>query len=179
MIGNKVKLVPVNDQNLRELYGMWNDPEFAGEFGGFDKMSWDEFAYKFAKGASWFLIEKIGDGARIGWIDYYWTRSDYPYLYEIGYALSPTERRNGYMTEAAKLIVEHLFATKDIERVESITDTQNLASQGVLEKAGFKREGLLRKRNLKNGQYRDEYIYGILREDLEQKNEKSNSIHRV
>jgi RimJ/RimL family protein N-acetyltransferase len=166
LIGEKIRLVPVNDQNLRNLYDMWNDTEYAGEYGGFTPMSWDEFSKKFAKGASWFLIEKISDGARIGWIDYYWTRIDYPHLYEIGYALDPSERRKGYMTEAAKLIVEHLFATKNIQRVEAVTDSPNLASQGVLEKAGFKREGLLRKRSLKNGQFRDEYIYGILREDL-------------
>lgn len=69
------------------------------------------------------------------------------------------------MTEVAKLVVQHLFETKDIERVEAVTDTANAGSHGVLENAGFKREGTLRKRSLKNGVYRDEYICGILRED--------------
>ena len=145
LVGDRVSLVPVTDQNLRELYDMWNDPAVAGEYRGFTPMSWDEFGEKFVKGATWFLIEKISDGAIVGWIDYYWTRTDYPHLFEIGYAMKPNERRKGYMTEAAKLIVNHLFTKKDIERVESITDTQNLASQGVLEKAGFKREGDLEK----------------------------------
>jgi hypothetical protein len=69
------------------------------------------------------------------------------------------------MTEAVKLIVEYLFRTKDIERIEALTDTDNLASQGVLEKVGFKREGILRKRALIKGEYRDDLIYGILREE--------------
>jgi RimJ/RimL family protein N-acetyltransferase len=73
------------------------------------------------------------------------------------------------MTEAAKLVVEHLFATKDIERIEAVTDAENLGSQGVLEKSGFQREGLLRRRSLKKGEYRDEFIYGILKEDLQKK----------
>ena len=166
LVGEKVKLVPVNDHNLRELFEMWNDREYAGEYGGFEPKNWDEFHEKFAKGATWFLIEKIANGEKIGWINYYWTRIDYPYLYEIGYALDPLERRRGYMTEAAKLVVAHIFATKNIERIEAVTDAPNLGSQGVLEKTGFKREGILRKRSLKNGVYRDEFIYGILREDL-------------
>jgi len=140
LICDKIRLVPVTDQNLRALYDMWNDAEYAGEYGGFTPMSWSEFSEKFAKGASWFLIEKIEGRKKIGWISCYTTRIDYPFLYEIGYALDPTERRKGYMTEAAKLVVEHLFATKDIERIEAVTDTRNLGSQGVLEKAGFKKE---------------------------------------
>jgi RimJ/RimL family protein N-acetyltransferase len=171
LLGNKVKLVPVTDRNLRELYDMWKDPDYGGESVGFAPMSWNEFETKFAKGATWFLIEKIerkegvqiGNG--IGWISYFRTRTDYPHLWEIGYALRPTERRKGYMTEAVKLIVEYLFRTKDIERIEAITDADNLASQGVLEKVGFKREGTLRKRALIKGEYRDDLIYGILREE--------------
>ncbi len=165
LTGNKIKLVPVTDHNLRELYEMWNDPEVGGEFGGFEKMSWDQFREKFVKGASWFLIEKISDPAIIGWINFFRTRTDYPRLWEIGYALMPSERKLGYMTEAAKLIVEYLFSTKDIDRVEALTDLENVPSQGVLEKAGFKREGLLRKRSFKNGVHHDEYMYSILRED--------------
>jgi [ribosomal protein S5]-alanine N-acetyltransferase len=111
------------------------------------------------------LIEKSVSGEKIGWISYYTTRIDYPYLYEIGYALSPKERRMGYMSEAARLIVDHLFSTKDIERLEAVTDAENLGSQGVLEKVGFRREGVLRKRSKRDGQYRDEFMDGILRED--------------
>ena len=125
----------------------------------------EEFEDKFVKGATWFLVQKIGDDVIVGWIDYYSTRTDYPHLYEIGYALKPSERRKGYMTEAVKLIVYDLFTTKEIERIEALTDAPNVGPQRVLENVGFKREGLLRKRSFKNGVYRDEYIYGILRED--------------
>ena len=92
-------------------------------------------------------------------------RSDYLNLYEIGYRIKPSERRKGYTTEAVRLLVDHLFRTKAIERIESVTDTENLPSQRVLAKNGFKREGELRKRFFLEGKYRDEYIYSLLREE--------------
>jgi RimJ/RimL family protein N-acetyltransferase len=42
---------------------------------------------------------------------------------------------------------------------------RNLASQKVLEKAGFKREGILRKSAFERGEWRDFYVYSILREE--------------
>ena len=133
-------------------------------------MNWVEFE-KFVREASFFIIEK-NEGSnnesaskKIGWISYYLTRLDYPYLYEIGYRTKPSERRKGYATEAVKLIVHFMFSTKNIERIESVTDVENMPSQRVLEKNGFKREGVLRRRSFTKGQYRDEYIYGILREE--------------
>ena len=99
LIGDRIRLVSVTEQNIRELHDLWNDPALAGEYGGFTPMSWDEFSEKFAKGASWFLIEKTSDNETVGWIDYFWTRIDYPHLWEIGYTLKPSERRKGYMTE--------------------------------------------------------------------------------
>ncbi len=50
-------------------------------------------------------------------------------------------------------------------RIESVTDVENLPSQRVLEKNGLKREGELRKRFFNKGQYRNEHIYSLLREE--------------
>ena len=67
----------------------------------------------------------------------------------------------------AGLLVNYLFTTQNIERIESVTDTENLPSQRVLEKNGFRREGKLRKRFCRDGDYRDEYMYRPLREEWE------------
>jgi hypothetical protein len=97
LLGKKVKLVPVTEQNLPELYDMCKDPDYGGESVGFAPMSWSDFETKFVKGATWFLIEKIAGkeaesiGNGIGWISYFSTRTDYPHLWEMGYALRPTE----------------------------------------------------------------------------------------
>jgi len=73
----------------------------------------------------------------------------------------------GYTTEAAELLVDYLFTTQNIERIESVTDTANLPLQRVLEKNGFRRQGKLRKRFYHDGDYRDEYMYRLLREEWE------------
>jgi [ribosomal protein S5]-alanine N-acetyltransferase len=130
-------------------------------------MSFEDFQ-KFVKEACFFIVEKINesDHVKVGFVSYYLTRSDYPYLFEIGYRIKANERGKGFATEAVKLLVGYLFSTnKGIERLESITDTENVASQRVLEKNGFKREGRLRKRSQNKMEYRDEWIYGLLREE--------------
>ena len=84
---------------------------------------------------------------------------------EIGYSLVPNERGKGYCSEAVKIAVDYLFLSKDIERVQAQTDHRNVASQKVLEKVGFKKEGTLRKNFFTGGEWRDAYVYSILREE--------------
>ena len=71
-----------------------------------------------------------------------------------------------HATEAAQILVDYPFLTKEIVRAQAVVDVGNVASQGVLEKAGFKLEGTLRKA-LWNavGEWADAYMYGITREE--------------
>ncbi len=164
LIGDKVKLRPADSSDLDDLYEWLNDPEFAGEYGGFSPKTKGEVK-RLVKNAHNFIIQIRADSHKIGLISYYSVRSDYLNLYEVGYQIRPNERRKGYTTEAVRLMVDFLFTTKKIERVESVTDTENLPSQKVLEKNGFRREGKLRKRFYLDGDYRDEYMYSLLREE--------------
>jgi RimJ/RimL family protein N-acetyltransferase len=84
-------------------------------------------------------------------------------LLEIGYVLVPDERGKGYCTEAVMIMVDYLFLTKEMLCIQAITDTRNIASQKVLEKAGFTKEGTIRKRFFSRGEWRDGYLYSILR----------------
>jgi RimJ/RimL family protein N-acetyltransferase len=166
LVGEKIKLRPIEESDLDDLYSWWNDPQFAGEYAGDYPKSRTEVE-ELVKGAWFFLIEsRLGD-KKVGFISYYYpVRSDYLYLYEIGYRIKPSERNKGYTTEAVRLLVDYLFSTKkEIERIESVTDVENMPSQRVLEKNGFKREGMLRKRFFNKGQYRNEYMYSLLREE--------------
>jgi ribosomal-protein-alanine N-acetyltransferase len=171
--GERVRLRPFADSDLDDLYNYWKDPEFAGEFASDYPKSRAEVA-ALTKAGSFFMIESRSGSENIGFISYYTVRSDYPYLFEIGYRTMPSERRKGYTTEAAKLLVDYLFTTnKGIERIESVTDTDKVASRRVLEKNGFTREGALRKRVFDRGQYRDEYMYRLLREEWQKANVRS------
>ena len=80
----------------------------------------------------------------------------------------PSERGKGYGSEAVKIMVDYLFLSKETMRIQAQTDPRNAASQKVLEKVGFKKEGTLRKNFFMRGEWRDAYVYGILREEWQQ-----------
>jgi len=84
-------------------------------------------------------------------------------LLEIGYFLAPSERGKGYCTEAAQLMVDCLFLSMDVSRIQATISTGNKASERVLEKAGFTREGTIRRHV--RGARRDAYLFSILREE--------------
>jgi RimJ/RimL family protein N-acetyltransferase len=86
-------------------------------------------------------------------------------LLEIGYAVIPSERGKGYCSEAVQIMVDYLFLSKDIVRVQAHTDVRNVASQRVLEKIGFKKEGMVRKSSFVRGEWRDRRLFSILREE--------------
>ena len=86
-------------------------------------------------------------------------------LLEIGCLLVPSERGKGYCSEAAKTMVDYLFLSKDIARVQAHTDVRNVAPQRVLEKAGSKKEGVVRNSKFVKGEWRDRYLFSILREE--------------
>jgi RimJ/RimL family protein N-acetyltransferase len=62
-------------------------------------------------------------------------------------------------------MVDYLFLSRDIVRIQAHTDLRNVASQKVLEKVGFKKEGTIRKNLFVRGEWRDAYLYSILREE--------------
>jgi RimJ/RimL family protein N-acetyltransferase len=84
---------------------------------------------------------------------------------EIGYSLIPNERRKGYCTEAAQIIVDYLFLSKETPCIQATTHIKNTASQRVLEKTGFRREGIMRKRDFVRGEWTDVALFSILREE--------------
>jgi len=109
-----------------------------------------------------FVIEKK-DETKIGFIAHYLVLPNR--LMEIGYDIIPSERGKGYGTEATRIIVDYLFLTKDVVRIQAVTNVGNKPSQRVLEKAGFTKEGTLRKVGHAGGEWTDAYIYSILREE--------------
>jgi len=111
-----------------------------------------------------FIVEKK-DGSKIGFIAHFYVLHVAGRQLEIGYSLVPNERGKGYCSEAVKTMVDYLFLSKDVKRVQAQTDPRNVASQKVLEKAGFRKEGILRKTFFTRGEWRDACVYGILREE--------------
>ena len=161
--GKNVNLRIVEKEDL-PLWADWNNnPEFFGEFIWFPQNSRTELAKRYdnlTPDHKWFVIEKK-DGTKIGGIIHFLAGN----LLEIGYSLVPSERRKGYCSEAVKIMVDYLFLSKGIVRVQAHADVRNEGSQKVLEKAGFKKEGVVRKDAFFYGEWRDGYLYSILREE--------------
>jgi RimJ/RimL family protein N-acetyltransferase len=109
-----------------------------------------------------FIIQKK-DGTKIGIINH---RINQPYrTMEIVCFLVPSERGKGYGAEAFQLMVDYLFLSNSIVRIQAIANVRNKPAQKVLEKAGFKREGTIRKLLLVRGIWTDYYLHSILREE--------------
>ncbi len=83
---------------------------------------------------------------------------------ELGYWLAEDYWGKGIVTKAIKEINEFAFKTYDINRVFARPFSSNVASQRVLEKAGFILEGRFEKTIFKNGEYLDELIYALRKE---------------
>jgi ribosomal-protein-alanine N-acetyltransferase len=78
---------------------------------------------------------------------------------EVGYWVGEPYWGRGIATEAIRAIVPYAFATFGLVRVEAGVYASNIASMRVLEKAGFEREGVLRKSVTKNGALLDSVLY--------------------
>jgi RimJ/RimL family protein N-acetyltransferase len=85
------------------------------------------------------------------------------FCWNIGILLVPAQRGKGHGHRAQRLLADYLFDHTPVERVEADTDITNIAEQKSLEKAGFTREGVLRRRQWRQGQWRDVVIYSKLR----------------
>ncbi len=104
------------------------------------------------------------DQAAAGWITLVVTNWDHG-LAETGYALSTAYQNRGLMPQALGLLLADLFLETPLARVEARCAVDNVASQRVLEKVGFTREGRLRGYFLLGGRRVDNYLYAILKED--------------
>jgi ribosomal-protein-alanine N-acetyltransferase len=85
----------------------------------------------------------------------------------VGYNLLPQYWKNGYATEITKALVKYLFEEEKVERVEGLVGEDNIASRKVLEKSGFKIEGLLRHFAYINKEFVNVYYYGIIKSDFQ------------
>jgi ribosomal-protein-alanine N-acetyltransferase len=163
--GKNVNLVIMEKEDLPLVAEYENDPQFWGELAVYplqqkSKADLEKEYDKRPPGENWFFIEKK-DGTRIGTIFHF---LDGRFL-EIGYALVQSERRKGYCTEAVGIMVDYLFLSKEVMRIQAHTDLKNVASRRILERIGFKKEGTIRNYAFVSGQWRDALLYSILRKE--------------
>ena len=82
-------------------------------------------------------------------------------IVEIGYFVLPPARGRGIATTIARLLAEHAFSL-GIERVAAYVNVGNVASERVVERAGFTREGVVRSMPKPDGRRVDKTLFSLL-----------------
>jgi ribosomal-protein-alanine N-acetyltransferase len=109
------------------------------------------------------LIDKITNRV-IGACGYHLWHLDH-HRAEIGYAILLDDyKQKGLMSEAFKPILDYGFEKMKLNRIEALVGPGNIASQRLLEKNNFTREGYLKSHYLKNGVYEDSIIFALLKQ---------------
>ncbi len=82
-----------------------------------------------------------------------------------GYWIGAPFARKGYMQEAIEALTHHAFDKLDLSRIEAACLPENAASRGVLEKCGFKYEGVAQSYLQIGGRWRNHVLFANLRAD--------------
>jgi [ribosomal protein S5]-alanine N-acetyltransferase len=112
-----------------------------------------------------FFLVRHEDGALLGAITLDHIRRGPSQSGTIGYWIGQPHARLGYMREAIRGLVHHAFTVLDLSRIEAACLPENVASRGVLEKSGFKYEGVAQAYLQINGRWRNHVLYANLRAD--------------
>ena len=111
------------------------------------------------------FIQRRADAALIGAITLDNIRRGPAQSGQVGYWIGPDFARQGYMREALDGVVHHAFAALDLSRIEAACLPENAASRGLLEKSGFKYEGVAQSYLQIDGRWRNHVLYANLRAD--------------
>jgi len=164
-------LRPIEAADLPELTRLLSEPEATGEFQwfGFRRERVRRLESRWADDGllgqeESFLAVALDDGTCIGWVN--WRPSGGFGAFEIGAALLPEHRGRGWGTQAQRLLTDYLLATTTTHRLEAGTEAGNIPEQRALEAIGFVREGMRRQCIFRQGEWRDAFLYSLLRTDL-------------
>lgn len=84
----------------------------------------------------------------------------------VGYWVASRSAGGGVATAAVALTIDHAFGPAGLHRLEATVRPENTASVRVLEKSGFRREGLFERYLDVAGAWRDHYVYAVTTEDV-------------
>ncbi|WP_417248193.1 GNAT family N-acetyltransferase [Celeribacter sp.] len=129
-----------------------------------NRVYWAERSYKSDSGLPLFLIRRE-DQALLGALTLDNIRRGPAQAGTLGYWIGERYARQGYMREAIEAVVHHAFHKMDLSRIEAACLPENAASRGVLEKAGFKYEGVAQSYLQINNRWRNHVLYAALRSD--------------
>jgi len=170
--GPLVRLRPPRPADLLTLFAWYNDPETVAPFDRFSVDRFEDFeaAVRDAPSdprslAPRFVVERKADPRILGFVGHYQAHPVLT-LTDVWYVLGErAERGKGYGREAVGLLVDYLFHDLDLARVGATCDTSNEPSYRLLERLGFRREGMLRAALFHHSAWHDVAVYGVTRSE--------------
>lgn len=111
-------------------------------------------------------ITDAATGTVVGSCDIRRPDPDDPALGEVGYLLSEAVRGRGVATRAVGLLIAWSFREVGMKRVQALVHPDNPPSAAVLDRLGFKREGLLRHYRAGDDGREDRVLYAVLPDEL-------------
>jgi RimJ/RimL family protein N-acetyltransferase len=110
----------------------------------------------------WWAVALTPEGPAIGECDL--SEIDHQHRRaEVGYLFNRACWGNGYAQEAMQAVIAYAFADLKLERLWARFHSGNAASQRLLERLGFTKEGTLKRHIWRDGERRDCEIYGLVR----------------
>ncbi|KAB2353629.1 GNAT family N-acetyltransferase [Actinomadura montaniterrae] len=170
----RLTLRPFREDDLESLYAYQSLPEVA-RFLYWEPRDREESRSFLREKMAAATLEKEGDwlvlavewretGDLVGEVNLQW-RSREHRQGEIGYILNPSFHGKGFATEAAEEVLRLGFEGLGLHRIVGRLDGRNAASARVLERLGMRREAHLVQNELVKGEWTDEVIYAMLRDE--------------
>ena len=161
---DRLLLRPFRYGDVDDVFAYATDPEWNRYLGlpePYTRSMAEEFVAKailadLGKNPIWAIVH---EGRVCGGIDLRIRRSG---LAEMGYSIAQRLWGQGLMTEAVRAVIGHAFESMGIVRIQAYADSRNKGSWRVMEKAGMKREGVLRSNGAIRGESIDDVLYAIV-----------------
>lgn len=150
----------VSDPDIQSMY---SEPTYATEKEVRELLDKYIMSYPQESYYRWAIIEK-STLICIGQIAFFLVDSK-NHFGEIEYCIGSQFQRKGYASEAVKAILRYGFEKINFHKIQVCHKENNIASQGVIRKAGFKYEGTLRDYFYMNNEYISRLYYSLLKSE--------------
>ena len=138
----------------------WSTPPSANLGATRRMMNW-HLAYRPGNYVIW-AVEESKSRKVIGMINYH-HRNLREKRVDVGWLILPQHQGNGYMTEAGRALLRHLFDDLGVHKVEALIERANKPSAALAKRLGFRLEGgPIRDRWSVSGQWHSVMLYGLI-----------------
>lgn len=153
----------VSREHLQPWEPIWAEDSLSRD--GFRRrLAWFERLRRQEHGEAYFIYQRRNDNL-VGGITLSNIRRGASQCGELGYWIGKPFAGQGHMREALAVMLRHCFEVLKLHRIEAACLPENLPSRRLLDRAGFRSEGLLREYLKINGVWRDHQLYARLAND--------------